>query len=64
MFTETQHFLGKLCVESKSVKNLVAVYSLYLILRLVEIPDQSFMSRVWWMKHNVLTDCLQNIFVC
>jgi hypothetical protein len=45
-------------------KNLVAVYSLYLILCLLVIRDQSFVSRGWWMEQNMLINCLQNIFVC
>jgi len=45
-------------------KNLVAVYSLYLILCLLVIPDQSFVSRVRWMEQNVLINCLRSKFVC
>jgi hypothetical protein len=45
-------------------KNLVAVYSVYLILCLLVIPDQSFVSRVWLMEQNMLVNCLLSKFVC
>ena len=40
------------------------LYTIYLVLCLLVLPDQSFVSRVWWMEHNMLTNSLQTIFVC
>ena len=39
-------------------KYLVAVYSLYLILCLLVICEELFVSGVWWMEQNMLINCL------
>jgi hypothetical protein len=46
---------ARICSQKLNIfKVNYAVYSVYLILCLLVILNQSFVSRFWWMEHNML----------